>query len=96
MVVNEKVKGRAEQLQGKVEQAVGKATGSEETQARGIVHEAEGKAREKVADAKGKAKRLLGIDMTGINRGSIFVSAVGAVIMIVIFRVLAPGRRQAA
>ena len=96
MVDKEKVKGKAEQLKGKVEQAVGKATGSEETQARGTVHEAKGKAREKVADVKGKVKRLLGFDMTGINRGSIFVSAVGAVILIVIFRALAPHRRQSA
>ena len=96
MVDRERVKGKAEQLKGKVEQAVGHVTGSEETQARGKVHEATGKSREKVADVKGKVKRLLGFDMTGINRGSIFVSAVGAVILIVIFRILAPGRRQTA
>ncbi len=90
----EKVKGRAEQLQGKVEQALGKATGSEETQARGIVHEATGLAREKVADVRGKAKRLLGIDMKRLNPGSVLVSVVGAVIMVVILRILTPGRRQ--
>ena len=58
MVNNEKMKGKAEQLKGTVEQAVGRATGSKETQARGRVHKAKGKAREKVADVKGEVKKL--------------------------------------
>lgn len=52
----EKVKGRAEQLKGRVEQFVGKATGSEETQARGKIDEATGRAREKIAEIKGDAR----------------------------------------
>ena len=57
--VKEKVIGKAEQLKGRVEQAVGKATGSEETQARGEVDEATGKAREKIAEIKGNARAAL-------------------------------------
>jgi uncharacterized protein YjbJ (UPF0337 family) len=56
MVDMEKVKGKAEQFKGQVQQAAGKAIGSEETQARGNADEAEGKAREKVADVKANAK----------------------------------------
>lgn len=94
MAINEKVKGKAEQLKGKAEQAVGRATGSEETETRGIVHEAEGQAREKIAGVKGKVKKVLGIDMRRLNPGSVFVSVVGATIMIIIYRTFAPHRRQ--
>ena len=39
--------------------------------------------------------RLLGMDVTGLNPESIFVSVVGAVIVIVVFRALAgTGRRR--
>lgn len=56
--VEDKLEATAEQIKGRVEQAVGKATGSEETQARGVVHEASGKARERVADAQGAVKKV--------------------------------------
>ena len=39
------------------------------------------------------AARFLGIDVTGINATSIAVAVVGAVLLIVIFRALMPGRR---
>jgi uncharacterized protein YjbJ (UPF0337 family) len=55
-----KVKGEAEQFKGKVEQAIGKATGSDEIRARGMVDEAKGKARETVADVKSEAKKIVG------------------------------------
>ena len=57
-VVEEKMKAEAEQIMGRVEQAVGKATGSKKFQSRGIVDEASGKARERVADAEGKVKKV--------------------------------------
>jgi uncharacterized protein YjbJ (UPF0337 family) len=60
MVDKDKMKGKAEQVKGKVEQAVGKATGSEKTQAHGIVDEAKGKARVTVADVKSEAKKIVG------------------------------------
>jgi len=56
MVDMEKVRGKAQQFKGRVQQVVGKATGSEETQAHGKVNEAEGKARGKVADVKANAQ----------------------------------------
>jgi len=56
--VEEKMKAKAEQFKGRVEQAVGKATGSEKTQARGVVDEASGKARERVADTAGEVKKV--------------------------------------
>jgi len=56
----EKVKGRAEQLKGEVEQAVGRATGSLETQGRGVVDEAKGTVRAKVAELKGIVEKQAG------------------------------------
>lgn len=56
--VEEKLKAKAEQMKGRVEQAVGKATGSEKSQARGVVDEASGKARERVVDAEGEVKKV--------------------------------------
>jgi uncharacterized protein YjbJ (UPF0337 family) len=55
----EKMKGKAEQLKGRVEQIVGIATGSEETQERGEVDEAKGKAREKVADIESVVRKAV-------------------------------------
>ncbi len=40
------------------------------------------------------ATRLLGIDVTGLNLTSVAIGVVGAVILIVIFRALAPGRSR--
>ena len=54
MVDTEKARSKAQQLKGKVEQSVGKATGSEKTQDRGKIDEAKGTIREKTADVKGK------------------------------------------
>jgi uncharacterized protein YjbJ (UPF0337 family) len=55
-----KLKGKAEQFRGQVEQAVGKATGSEKTRAGGQVHEAKGKARETLADVKSEMTSVIG------------------------------------
>jgi uncharacterized protein YjbJ (UPF0337 family) len=60
MVDREKIKGQAEQLKGRVEQVVGRTTGSKKIQARGRFDEAQGKAREKVADVKSAFKAALG------------------------------------
>lgn len=56
--VEEKMMARAQQIKGRVEQVVGKATGSEKIQSRGVVDEASGKVREKVADAQGEVKKV--------------------------------------
>jgi uncharacterized protein YjbJ (UPF0337 family) len=60
MVDKEKAKGQAEQLKGKVEQAVGEATGSRKTQARGKLGEAKGRAREQLADVETEIKAAFG------------------------------------
>jgi len=40
------------------------------------------------------AARFLGIDVTGLNLTSVAVAVVGAIILIVIFRALVPGRSR--
>ncbi len=39
------------------------------------------------------ATQFLGIDVTGVNLTSIAIGVVGAVILIIVFRALTPGRR---
>ena len=58
MVDKQKAQGKAEEIKGKVEQAVGEATGSEKMQARGKVDETKGRVRGKVADVKHAVKKL--------------------------------------
>lgn len=60
MLGNEKMIGKAEQFKGRVEQVMGVATGSRETQVRGEVDEARGRAREKVADVKDDIENMTG------------------------------------
>ena len=48
----ERLKGRAEQLQGRIQQFVGEATGSGSKRVRGEFTEAKGIGREKVADVE--------------------------------------------
>ena len=55
MVVNHEIKGKAENLKGRVKQAAGAVTGDKETEAEGAVERAAGAAREMA----GKAKRKL-------------------------------------
>lgn len=38
--------------------------------------------------------RLLGLDVTGFNVTSVVLSVVGAIVVIVLFRALSPGRRR--
>jgi uncharacterized membrane protein YeaQ/YmgE (transglycosylase-associated protein family) len=40
------------------------------------------------------ATQLLGLDVTGLNPTSIAIAVVGAIILIVVFRVIAPGRSR--
>ena len=40
------------------------------------------------------ATQLLGIDVTGLNLTSIAIAVVGAIILIVLFRAIAPGRSR--
>jgi uncharacterized protein YjbJ (UPF0337 family) len=55
--MNEKeVSGAAREVKGKVEKEVGKATGSEKTQAHGAAEEARGKVEKNVGKAKGQAE----------------------------------------
>jgi uncharacterized protein YjbJ (UPF0337 family) len=104
----ERLKGKGQQFKGKVEQAVGRATGSKETQARGLVDEGNGKALEAFMDIKGEVKkgageaqkRLTAIGgrarkaLTGLNRANV-AAAVGAVVMIAVYRALSLSRRAA-
>jgi uncharacterized protein YjbJ (UPF0337 family) len=43
---DEQIKGKAEQGQGRVEQAAGDLTGDNKTKGKGMLHETEGKLRE--------------------------------------------------
>jgi uncharacterized protein YjbJ (UPF0337 family) len=102
----ERLKGKAQQFKGKVEQAVGRATGSKTTQARGLVDEGNGKALEALMDIKGGVKkgageaqkRLTAIGsrakkaLAGLDRAGV-AAAVGAVVMIAVYRVLSLSRR---
>jgi uncharacterized protein YjbJ (UPF0337 family) len=48
----ERIKGKAEDVAGRVERQVGEWTGNEKTQAEGLAKQAEGKARNAVGKAK--------------------------------------------
>ena len=58
MVDKENVKGKAGELKGKIEHAVGKATGSEKMQVSGKVNESKGRVRGKAADVKNAVKKV--------------------------------------
>jgi uncharacterized protein YjbJ (UPF0337 family) len=51
------VKGAAEQLKGKVNEAVGKATGNTKQEVKGDLQQAAGEARKSVGDAKDALKK---------------------------------------
>lgn len=85
MLARERVKGRVQEIKGKVEQAVGKATGLEKIQARGKVDEAKGRVRGKIAGAKDSIKKM-GIGLTGRNVTSIVIAVAGAVIALTLIR----------
>jgi uncharacterized protein YjbJ (UPF0337 family) len=59
VIDKDKAQGKAEQLKGKVKQAVGKTTGSKEIHMHGKVDEVKGQARVAVADAKSEAKKVV-------------------------------------
>ena len=52
----DQIKGTAKDLGGKVQEAVGKATNSPSTQARGLANQAEGKVQKNVGDVKEAVK----------------------------------------
>lgn len=58
-MAGDKVKGTGKQVEGKVEEAVGKATHDEELEARGKGKQVEGKAQKKVGDAKKNLKKAV-------------------------------------
>jgi uncharacterized protein YjbJ (UPF0337 family) len=47
-----KIKGSAKEIGGKVEETVGRATGSAKMEARGMLHQAEGKAEKTFGEAR--------------------------------------------
>ncbi len=48
----DQVKGKAKDIGGKIQEEVGKVTGSSEQQAKGLGRQAEGKVQEKAGDLK--------------------------------------------
>ena len=48
----DQVKGAAKDIGGKIQEEVGKLTGSKEQEAKGLKHQAEGKLQTKVGDVK--------------------------------------------
>ena len=54
---SDQVKGRAKEIAGKVEKAVGHAVGSTKTEAKGVVKEFEGKVQKTVGDARSALKK---------------------------------------
>jgi uncharacterized protein YjbJ (UPF0337 family) len=53
---SEKVKGKGEEIKGKIKKNVGDATDNERMQGEGMAEEQKGKGRQKVSDAKRKIK----------------------------------------
>ncbi len=48
----DQIKGKAKDIGGKIQERVGEAVGSRQTQREGLNNQAEGKVQEKVGDAK--------------------------------------------
>jgi uncharacterized protein YjbJ (UPF0337 family) len=55
----DQIKGKAENIKGRVKEAMGALTGNKQRQADGLIDRVEGAAREKVAEAKGDLARKL-------------------------------------
>ncbi len=55
----DQVQGRAEDVKGKVKEAVGKAVGNEKLKTEGQLDQAAGKTQAKVGDAKEKVKDVI-------------------------------------
>ena len=56
---SDKVAGRAKELLGKAEERMGEVLGNRETQARGIVHQVDGKTQQSVGELKEEAEKTL-------------------------------------
>ena len=56
----QRMRGKAEELRGRLQQAMGDATGSKETRFRGELTEAKGMGREKVADVEETIDEIAG------------------------------------
>jgi uncharacterized protein YjbJ (UPF0337 family) len=67
---NERVKGKAEEIKGKVKAGVGTLTGNEELEAEGKADQAEGQTRQEVAKTAERAKGT-GEEISGKVRGTI-------------------------
>jgi uncharacterized protein YjbJ (UPF0337 family) len=55
----DQLKGKAENIKGRVKEAMGALTGNKQQQADGLIDRVEGAARDKVAQAKGDLARKL-------------------------------------
>jgi uncharacterized protein YjbJ (UPF0337 family) len=55
----DQIKGKAENVKGRVEQAVGALTGDKQREAKGLVDRVEGAAREKVAQVRHDTARKI-------------------------------------
>ncbi len=53
----DQIKGKAKDIGGKIQEEVGKVTGSSEQQAKGLGKQVEGKVQEKVGDLKDNINR---------------------------------------
>ena len=56
------LKGRVENIKGRVKEAIGSISGNKHTQAEGTAERAAGAANEKVGDVEGKLDRAFGED----------------------------------
>ncbi len=54
------IKGKVDNIKGRVKEAIGSLSGNKRTQAEGTVERAAGAANEKVGEAEGKIDRALG------------------------------------
>ena len=62
-MTDERIKGKAEEIKGKVKSAVGDLIGNEKLQAEGKMDKAKGEAREFIGDAKDAGKKANKGDM---------------------------------
>jgi uncharacterized protein YjbJ (UPF0337 family) len=65
---SDQIKGKAKDIGGKIQEEVGKVTGSSEQQAKGLGNQAAGKVQEKYGDVKDSVNDSLNKD--SIDRGN--------------------------
>lgn len=65
----DQIKGKAKDIGGKIQEEVGKVTGSSEQQAKGLGNQAKGKVQEKYGDLKDSVNQN-STDSNSIDRGN--------------------------